>query len=133
MKPTIQASLIGTILIFAIAAQTPALKQGISVHMPAAPHAVQTRAADEENAVVVAITANGRVYVGAQLSEPAALHRLSARTVYLKADLRAQYQAVLTVLDALHGKSVVLLSAPPEPALKRAYIPPYGTKLIVSQ
>ena len=50
-----------------------------------------------------------------------------------KADVQAPYQKVLAVLDALRGKSVVLLSAPPENAARRGYVSPYGTKLIVSR
>ncbi|HEX5228345.1 MAG TPA: biopolymer transporter ExbD [Bryobacteraceae bacterium] len=133
MKIATNALIVGTILMVGIGAQTPALKQGVSVDMPVADHAVEVRAADGKNAVIVAITANGTVYVGTNTSELAALHRLSAGTVYVKADARAQYHTVLRVMDALHGKSVVLLSAPPDTRLKQGYLPPYGTKLIVSR
>jgi biopolymer transport protein TolR len=133
MKPATKACLIGTILIVGIGAQAPALKKGVRVDLPVASHAVEMREADEQNALVVAITANGRVYVGSEPSEPAALNRLGEGTVYVKVDVRAPYQTVLAALDALHGKSVVLLSAPPETTLRQGYVPPYGTKLIVSQ
>jgi biopolymer transport protein ExbD len=141
MKSVIEACLVGSLIVAgagALYSQKPALKQGISVDMPVAGHAVEMRAADEQNATVVAMTADGRVFVGVQPTEPAALSRLSARTVYVKADIRAPYQKVFAVLDALNGKSVVLLSAPPENAARRAapfpgYLPPYGTKLIVSR
>ena len=133
MKPVMKACLAGTILIVGIGAQKPVLRQGISVEMATAGHAVETRAADEQNAVVVAITANGRVFVGTQPTDPSALNRLSERTVYVKADARVPYQTVLAVLAALRGKSVVLLSAPPETAPAQGYVPPYGTKLIVSR
>ena len=115
-----------------IGAQTPALKEGVRVDMPSASHAAEVRVADESNAVVVAITANGGVFVGAARTDPAALNRLTA-TVYVKADARAQYQAVIAVLDALRGKSVVLLSAPPETTPKHEYVAPYGTTLIISR
>lgn len=141
MKSVIEACLAGSILIVAAGAlysQKPVLKQGISVEMPVAGHAVEVRAADEQNAIVVAITANGRVFVGIQPREPATLSRLSEKTVYVKAeyvkaDVRAPYQNVLAVLDALRGKSVVLMSAPPETAATQGYAPPYGTKLTVSR
>jgi biopolymer transport protein ExbD len=107
------------------------MKQGIAVEMPVAGHAVEMRAADEQNAVIVAITASGKAFVGIQPTEIAALTRLSNGTVYVKADVRAPYQQVLAVLDALRGKSVVLLSAPPDNALKQGYVPAYGTKLII--
>ena len=133
MRPRTAACLVGTILIVGIGAQKPVMKQGVSVQMAVASHAVEMRAADEPNAVVVAITANGRVFAGIKPSEPAALNQLGQKTVYVKADARAPYQTVLAVLDALRGKSVVLLSAPPETTPKQEYVPPYGTKLTVAQ
>jgi hypothetical protein len=132
MKSVIEACLLGSILISGTGAQKPVLRQGIAVEMPIASHAVEMRAADEQNTTVVAITADGRVFVGIEPTEPTVLSRLSAMTVYVKADSRAPYQKVLVVLDALHGKSVVLLSAPPGNAV-RGYTPPYGTKLTVSR
>ena len=136
MKSAIEACLVGLILIAGVGtlySQKAALKQGISLEMPVAGHAVEMRAADEESATVVAITANGRVFVGIEATEPAALSRLGKRTIYVKADVRAPYQRLLAVFDALRGKSVVLLSAPPENAPRQGYVPPYGTKLVISR
>jgi biopolymer transport protein ExbD len=111
----------------------PALRKGVSVQMPVAPHAVEMRAADEPNATVVAITADGKVFVGIQPTEPDALSRLSAETVYVKADARVPFQTVLTVLDALRGKSVVMLAASPAIVETANGVPPYGMKVIVSR
>ena len=133
MRSTIQAFLVGTILVAWTCAQMPILKRGISVKMPVASHAIETPAADDQNAVVVAITANGKIFAGVEPTESAALSKLSEATVYVKADAQAPYQIVLSVLDALRGKSVVLLSAPPETAGTQRYVPPYGTRLTVSQ
>lgn len=136
MKSAMGACLVGSILLAgagALFSQRPALKQGISVEMPVAGHAVEMRAADGQNATVIAMTADGRVFVGIDPAEPAALSRLRESTVYVKADVRAPYQKVLAVLDALRGKSVVLLSAPPETAGRQGYAPPYGTKLVISR
>jgi len=136
MKSIVEACLVGSILICAAAGQDPqkpALKRGVSVEMPVAPHAVEMRAADEENATVVAITADGRVFVGVRPTEPSALAGLSAGTVYVKADSRVPYQKVLAVLDALRAKSVVLLTAAPENAARQGIVPPYGMKLTVSR
>jgi len=136
MKAVIEACLAGSILIAGSVArdsQRSVPKKGVSVEMPIAGHAVAMQAADEQNATVVAITANGRVFVGIEPTEPDALSRLNGRTVYLKVDARTPYQKVLAVLDALRGKSVVLLSAPPENAVRPGYVPPYGTQLRVSR
>jgi biopolymer transport protein ExbD len=133
MKSVIEACLLGSILISGVGAQKPVLRQGIAVEMPVASHAVEMRAADEQDTTIVAITADGRMFVGIEPTEPTALSRLSAGTVYVKADMRVPYQKVLAVLDALHGKLVVLLSANPAHAVRPGYAPPYGTKLIVSR
>ncbi len=135
MKSVIGAYLIGSILICGAGAQDsqkPALTQGVSVEMAVASHAVEMRAADDPNATVVAITAGGRVFVGIKLTEPIALGNLSAGTVYVKADSRVPYQKVLAVLDALRGRSVVLLTAPPENSVRQGFVPAYGVKLVVS-
>ena len=136
MKTVIAACLVGSILICGASAQDSqkiALKQGVSVRLSVASHAVEMTAADEPNATVVAITADGKVYVGIKVTEPRELSNLSEETVYVKADSRVPYQDVLTVLDALRGKSVVLLTAPPANAVRQGMVPPYGVKLTVSR
>jgi biopolymer transport protein ExbD len=100
MKSATKAYLVGMILIAAIGAQTPAMKRGVSVDMPTASHASEVREADDQNAQAIAITANRTIFVGIEPTEPAALNRLSERTVYVKADVRTPYQTVLAVLDA---------------------------------
>src|SRR5438067_2503300 len=115
MKSLIEVCVIGSILIWGASAQQspkPPLRKGVSVQMPLANHAVEMRAADAPNATVVAITAEGKVYAGIEPTEPGALSKLGAGTVYLKADSRVPFQTVLTVLDALRGKTVVLLAEP---------------------
>ena len=136
MKLMFKACVVGSILICVAGAQEspkPALRKGVSVQMPVANHAVEMRAADEPNATVVAITAEGKVYAGIKPTEPGALSSLSAETVYVKADSRVAFQTVLTVLDALRGKSVVLLAAPPKNVERLEIVPPSGIKVIVSR
>lgn len=137
MKSLIEVCVVGSVLICAAGAQEspkPALQKGVSVQMPVADHAVEMRAADAQDATVIAITADGKLFAGTEPAEPSALSNLSAGTVYVKADSRVPFQNVLTVLDALRGKSVVLLAAPPPKNVERAKIvPPYGMKVIVSR
>lgn len=136
MKAAIDVCVVGAILIFAAAAQEPlkpALRKGVSVQMPVANHAVEMRAADEQNTTVVAITADGRIFAGITPTGPGALSSLAAETVYVKADFRVPFQKVLAVLDALRGKSVVLLAAPPATVAKGEVVPPFGIKLTVSR
>lgn len=111
----------------------PVLRQGVSVQMPVAAHAVEMRAADEPDSIVVAITAEGKVYNGITAAEPETLSAITAGTVFVKADSRAPFQRVLNVLDALKGKSVVLLSAPPAQATKGGIAAPYGIRLTVAR
>ena len=134
MKTVIAVFVVGSILICAASAQDPGkpvLRKGISVRMPVADHAVEMRAADEQDATVVVVTADGRLFVGVTPAEPGVLSSLVADTVYVKADSRAPFQAVLAALDALRGKSVVLLAAPPPGVAKKEIMPPYGIRLTV--
>src|ERR1022692_4626261 len=136
MKSLIEVCVVGSILICAAGAQEstqPALQKGVSVQMPVADHAVEMRAADAQQATVVAITADGKLFAGTEPTEPSALSKLSAGTVYVKADSRVPFQKVLSVLDALRGKSVVLLAAPPENVERTKNVPPYGMKVTVSR
>ena len=69
MKSLTEACLVGSILIAGagvLYSQKPVFKQGIAVEMPVAGHAVEMRAADEQNATVVAMTADGRLFVGTE-------------------------------------------------------------------
>jgi len=94
-----------------------------------AAHAVEVRAADQPDSVVVAITAAGKVYSGIEPVEPAVLSNLTAATVYVKADSRVPFQTVLSVLDALRGKQVVLLAASPAKSDGGEPVWPYGVRM----
>ena len=136
MKLMIEICVVVSILIGSANAQDPskpALRKGISVQMPVANHAVEVRAADGPNATVVVITADGKVFTGIEPTEPDALSKLSAETVYLKADSRAPFQVVLTVLDALRGKSVVLIAASSTNVDRTKIVWPHGIKMTVSR
>ena len=136
MRLLTEVCVVASILISVAGAQESpraALRKGVSVQMPVANHAVEMRAADEPNATVIAITADGKVFAGIEPTEPGALSNLSAETVYVKADSRVPFQTVLTVLDALRGKSVVLLAASPTNVERAKIVSPYGIKVIVSR
>jgi Biopolymer transport protein ExbD/TolR len=109
----------------------PALQQGISVEMPVANHAVEMRAADEDSATIVSVAADGNVFVGVESVDVASLSSLKQGVVYVKADAQVPYQKLLTVLDVLQGRTVVLLTAPAK--MKNANIvSPYGVKLTLA-
>src|SRR5258708_48849 len=108
MKSLIEVCVVGSILICVAGAQEsprPALRKGVSVQMPVANHAVEMRAADEPNTTVVAITADGKVFAGIEPTERCT-EQLECRDRVRKGRLSRPFQTVLTVLDALRGKSV---------------------------
>jgi hypothetical protein len=83
--------LIGASLAGTVRAQDPTkpgLRQVISVQMPAASEAVAMPAADEEEAIVVTVTAEGKLFVGMHVAEVNTLTSLKAPIVYVKADSR---------------------------------------------
>ncbi len=134
MKSILAVCLIAAGLAGVVGAQDPTkpvLRQGISVEMPAASEAVEIPAADEENATVVTVTGDGKLFVGTRAADVNTLTSLRAPTVYVKADARAPFQRVLTVLDALAGHWVVLLTAPTVKSVPGRTTPPYGIQLEV--
>ena len=106
----------------------PVLRPGVSVEMPVSNQAVQMQEADNENAIVVAVTADGSLFEGNRPVQLNELGKLYAETVYVKADARVPYQKILTVLDALRGRSVVLLTSSPSNS-EHGIAPPYGVKV----
>ncbi len=111
--------------------QKPAMRHGLHVEMAVASHAVAMPAADEKDAIVVAIAADGKIFVDTNAVELTALSNMGTGTVYVKADARVPYQKILDVLNALHGRPVVLLTAPTAEGEKGKPVPPYGMKVTV--
>lgn len=92
-----------------IPTQTPPLQRGITVEMPATSNAASMPAADQESALIVTVTSDGKLCLGVRPIDPEALSselrdRSSAngpgKTLYIKADARASYATVIKVLDA---------------------------------
>lgn len=108
----------------------PALQKGISVEMPVANHAVPVPDADKPGATIVTITDSGDIFVGTEPADSNSLDNLRG-SVYLKADARAPYEKVLGVLDALAGRSVVLLSSSTN-AASGGMVAPRGIKVTVA-
>jgi biopolymer transport protein ExbD len=93
---------------------TPMLQKGVSVDMAKAENPRAMADADKEDAVVLAITRDGKVYLGAdriQLDEitPKVKDRISSKldkTVYVKSDARAKYGDVVAVVDNVRAAGV---------------------------
>jgi biopolymer transport protein ExbD len=133
MKSVLEVCLVTFAVSCVAAAQAkPALQPGIHVEMPVSVHAIEMPAADKEDATVVTLTADGQAFVGAEPIDISALSSINARIVYVKADAQIQYQKIVTLFDALRGRSVVLLTAPAAAADSAKRVPPYGVKVTVS-
>ena len=88
------------------------LRKGVSVELAPTQHAVALPDADNGDALIVAVTHSGTVYLGIDPIAPAALsekHDLFSRAgdkLYIKADARTPYANVSKVLDAVRTAGV---------------------------
>jgi biopolymer transport protein ExbD len=115
-------------------AQSPAMRQGVSVQLATTGSATPMPEADNEDAWIVAVTADGRMYFGTEPVTPASLlDEMKARPrnreqkLYIKADARAGFGFVEKVLNAAKRdqfESAVLLTNQNEtPALGKLVVP----------
>jgi biopolymer transport protein TolR len=91
-------------------------KEFVSVDLPKVLHPVSMPGADREDAIIVSVTRDGRVYLGAEQVNAADLPLKIAdrlkdhsveRKVYIKADMRARWGGVKQVLDAVHTAGIL--------------------------
>jgi len=92
---------------------TPMIASGVAVDLPRT--ANHSRKADDGKDIIVSITQEGRVYVGAQalprveeLGRAVAAERRKSphKTVFVKGDLRAHYGTVRRAMQSLHDVSI---------------------------
>jgi biopolymer transport protein TolR len=113
---------------------TPMLQKGISVDFAKVNNPTPMEDADKEDALLVSITRDGKVYFGSEQIQVDSLtqkvkDRMAShpqdREVYVKADMRARYGSVVQVVDAVRSAGVDDLglltdqrksAAPPPPA-----------------
>ena len=107
------------------------LQRGVSVQQPVASNAVEVPNADTQGAPVVALTADGSVYIGAEQIAASVLAgrvrtMLSARnekTLYIKADARVPYARLVEVMDAVWQSGIegltLLTAAQPDASIQR--------------
>src|ERR1017187_9856407 len=133
---------VGALLAAAIAAQTPALRKGVSVQMPVTRNAAAMPDADLADALVVAVTFAGNVYLEVAKVTPAQLSGevktlLTAhpdKRVYLKGDARTPYSTVAEVLEALRtaGVKAPILLTSQHDSTNASYVPPMGLEVLLS-
>ncbi len=93
---------------------TPMLQKGVSVDMAKVNNPEKMADADKEDALLIAVSKDGKVYFGKDQIQPADLtqkvkDRLTSRTdktVYIKADARAKYSYVVEVVDNVRAAGV---------------------------
>ena len=121
MNAGVRASLMVTVLAVlpgAVFSQNIPLQAGVSVQLPVTGSAVAVPKADNQDALVVALTADGAAYLGVERLAASALAGrvktlLSARsdkTLYIKADARVPYARVVELIDAVRNSGVDILT-----------------------
>ena len=93
---------------------TPLLTKDIPVDLTPAQNSRDMQDADKDDAIVVAVTRDGRIYLGSTKVEKDDLtgqikDRLSSRldkTVYVRSDSRAKYGDVVAVVDEIRSAGV---------------------------
>ena len=111
VTPMVDVMLVLLIIFMVI---TPMLSKGVSVDMVRTRNPILMKEADKEDALVVAITRDGKVFLGRGLVQPEelglqvedAVSDKLDKTVYIKADARARYEKVVEVINVLRAVGV---------------------------
>jgi biopolymer transport protein ExbD/biopolymer transport protein TolR len=111
VTPMVDVMLVLLIIFIVI---TPMLSKGISVDMVKTKNPIKMQAADKEDAVLIAVTRDGKTYLGSnpmpadqmpQKVKDLLTNKLD-KTVYIRADSRARYEKVVDVVDNLRAGGV---------------------------
>ena len=103
------------------------LQRGVSVQLPVTSNAVAVPNADNQDALIVALTADGATYLGVNRLPTSALadsvrnivSTRNEKTLYIKADARVPYARLVEIIDAVRNSGVdglTLLTAQPQTA-----------------
>jgi biopolymer transport protein ExbD len=111
VTPMVDVMLVLLIIFMVI---TPLLSKGVQVNMVKTKNPIPMQAADKSDAILVAVTRDGRTYLNSTQMQPDDLapkvkdlltNRLD-KTVFIRADQRAKYEKVVTVVDNLRAAGV---------------------------
>jgi len=111
VTPMVDVMLVMLIIFMVI---TPMLSKGVSVDMAKTKNPIAMQAADKSDAIVCAITRDGKTWLGTTQTSPEEMpgkvkdmltNRLD-HTVFVKADARARYERVVDVVDNLRAAGV---------------------------
>ena len=111
VTPMVDVMLVLLIIFMVI---TPMLQKGVSVDMAKATNTRDMQDADKEDAVVLAVTRDGKIYLGSDPIPPDQittqvkdrLENKLDKTVYVKSDANAKYGVVVTVVDNVRAAGV---------------------------
>ena len=149
MNRRLRASLVSLMLagltgaVFAQSGVSVPLQRGVSVQLPVTSNAVAVPNADNQNALVVALTADGTTYLGVNRLPMSALadsvrnilSTSNEKTLYIKADARVPYARLVEVIDAVRKSGVdglTLLTAQQDTADRgRNLVAPKGLEMRV--
>jgi biopolymer transport protein ExbD len=111
VTPMVDVMLVLLIIFMVI---TPMLSKGVSVDLVKTRNPVSMANAEKEDAIVVAVTRDGKIYLGSTQTKTEDLpskvkdmlgNRVD-KTTYLRADARARYERVVEVVDNLRSAGV---------------------------
>jgi biopolymer transport protein ExbD len=111
VTPMVDVMLVMLIIFMVI---TPMLSKGVSVELSKTKNPIAMQSADKEDAVLVAVTRDGKAYLGSNQVAPDQLpakvrdlltNKLD-KTCYLKADARARYERVVDVVNNMRAGGV---------------------------
>ncbi|MDR3751827.1 MAG: biopolymer transporter ExbD [Terracidiphilus sp.] len=111
VTPMVDVMLVLLIIFMVI---TPMLQNKVAIDMAQVDNAVAMPDADKEDAIVVAITRDGGVFLGQDKVATSELGRMvteklsdkPGKTIFIRADARAQYRAVEDAIDAVRTAGV---------------------------
>ena len=111
VTPMVDVMLVLLIIFMVI---TPMLQQKVAIDMAEVNNPVAMPDADKEDAIVVAITRDGSLFLGQDKVAPSELGKMVSdrlantpgKTIYIRADARAQYRAVEDAVDDVRSAGV---------------------------
>ena len=111
---------------------TPMLQKGVSVDMAKVTNAEDLQAADKDDAIIIAVTRDGTLYLGStkvsldqvtNMVKDRIANRLD-KTVYVRSDARAKYGDVVAVVDEIRSAGVDQLGLLTQRLLEKSAQPP---------
>ena len=111
VTPMVDVMLVLLIILMVI---TPMLNNKVNVDLPKADAAVVMEDANKEDAVTVAVTRDGKIFLGGDQIQPddmgakisAKLENKTSKEVFLRADIRATYSKVMDAVDGIRAAGV---------------------------